>query len=229
MFSSEDVAQSIEEFARNKSYTRFKNRLPRMKEQDIHAAFYYALHNLETEFLSVIVQNASNLSEDQIQKALLYLVGHENPEKITELLSAHPKTNTSDAMNMAGKASLFGSIKVLLPHANTHSIDRAFESSMKNGEFGLAKFLMPHISEDGDHVNSLIYASDAHRQDIFDFLYTIPRAQQAFKKIHLLSEGMWGEGYNIKPIKDRLEMDLQKQRIHAQIGPMKKSTATRKI
>lgn len=228
MFSSEDVAQSIEEFARNKSYARFKNHLPRMKKQDVDAAFYYTLNHSETEMLNILVHNAS-LSKDQQNKVLMHFANISDGEKITDLLNACPELDATDAMLLAGKTSNFPSIKALLPYASSHSIDRVFEYCMENHDFGIVKFLMPHISADGDHVNSLIYASDAEHQDVFELLYTIARAQQAFENIKLLSEDTWGEGYNIKPIKERLEMDLQNQRIHAQIGSSEKPTATRKI
>ena len=84
-------------------------------------------------------------------------------------------------------------------------------------------------SQDGDHVNALIYASDANREDLFELLYTIPRAQQAFENVKLLDQAVWGEGLNIKPIKDRLEMDLQKQRIQSQIAPNLHPTTSRKM
>ncbi len=228
MFSSEDVAQSIEEIANNKSYTRLKNRLPRMKEQDINAAVYYTLNHCETEMLNILVHNAP-LSKEQKDRALMHFVVISDVEKITSLLAAHPGTEATDAMLLSGKTANFPAIKALLPYASSQCIDRVFEYCMENHDFGIVKFLMPHISGDGDHVNSLIYASDANRQDVFDLLYTIPRAQQAFENIKLLSEDMWGEGYDITPIKNRLETDLQNQRIHAQIATIEKSSATRKI
>lgn len=228
MFSSEDVAQSIEEFARNKSYVRFKSYLPRMKEQDVHAALYYTLNHCETEMLNIIVHNAS-LSKEQQNKVLMHFTVISDVEKIASLLDTHPEMDATDAMLLSGKTANFPSIKALLPYASSQSIDRVFEYCMENHDFGIVKFLMPHISDDGDHVNSLIYASDAQRQDVFDLLYTLERAQQAFENIKLLSEDMWGEGYNIIPIKDRLDKDLQNQRIHAQIGTIEKSPSLRKI
>ena len=217
MFSSEDVAQSIEEYARNKSYARFKNSLPRMKKQDIQAAFYYVLTHRETELLDILVHNASDISKDQKQRSLIYFVDQTDVEKIRSLLDTHPGLDAADAMLLSGTTANFKAIKALLPYAPAQSIDRAFEYCMENGDWGIVKFLLPHISNDGDHVNSLIYASDANRQDVFDVLYTISRAQQAFKNIKLLNQGAWGDGYNIKPIKDRLDAELQNQRIHAQL------------
>lgn len=228
MFNSEDMAQSIEEMDYNDSHTRLKNRLPRMSAQDIDASFLYAVNNKRTEMLNVLVHHAT-LSEDQLHKSLLNFVVSSDTEKTKNLLAVYPKTDTTTAIHLAIKSSTFAMIRVLVPYTTHPNIDRAFEHAMEHGDWGIVKFLLPHISKDGDHVNALIYASDANREDLFELLYTIPRAQQAFENVRVLNEGMWGEGLNIKPIKDRLERDLQNQRIHAQIGTIKKSTATRKI
>ena len=197
MFSSQDVAQSIEEFVRNKSYERFKNHLPRMKEADIHAAFDYILKHNETEMLNTIVHNAS-LSKEQKSKVLMNFSVISDGERISSLLKAYPEIDTTAAIIMSAKMGFFESIKALLPYASSQNIDRVFEYAMENGDWGIAKFLLPHISKDGDHANALIYASDANRKDLFDVLYTRERAQQAFKNIHELNQGAWGEGYNIK-------------------------------
>lgn len=217
MFSSEDVAKSIEDIAHNESWVRLKNRLPRMKEQDIDASFQYAFNHHNTEMLNVLVQNAPNLSDQQKQQALMLFVGLFDVGKITSFFVSHPNTDANEAILFAGKTENFNAIKVLVDYASPQSIDRVFECCMENHTFGIVEFLIPYISEDGDHVNSLIYASDADRQDLFDLLYTTDRAQQAFENIKLLVSDIFSDGYNIKPIKDRLDAELQNQRIHAQL------------
>lgn len=228
MFSSQDMAQSIEDMDNNSSHMRLKKRLPRMSRQDIDDSFVYAINHQRTEMLNVLVHNAT-LSQEQHQRALLHFVTFVDTEKTKNILAAYPQTDTTTAMRMAIKNSSFAMIKILVPYTTTHNIDRAFEDAMENGDWGIVKFLVPHISQDGDHVNALIYASDANREDLFELLYTIPRAQQAFENVKLLDQGVWGEGLNIKTIKDRLEMDLQKQRIQSQIAPNLHPTTSRKM
>lgn len=229
MFGSEDAAQSIEDIAHNESWVRLKNRLPRMTEQDIHASFQYALNHRCTEMLNVLVQNASCISDQQRQQTLMHFVLVSDVEKIKLMFDAHPNTDANEAILWAGETENFSAIKALVAYASPQSIDRVFEHCMANHTFGIVKFLIPYISEDGDHVNSLIYASDADRQDLFDLLYTTDRAQQAFENIKLLVPDIFSEGYNIKPIKDRLDAELQNQRIHAQLDTKTFSALSRKL
>lgn len=228
MFSSEDVAECIEEIVYNESYTQLKSRLPKFKEHDILALFDYALRVKNCEILDVLVHNCPTLSDQHKQKALLVFVD-KDLGKLKSVLASFPNTDANDAMRLAGQTANFGAVKILQPFANQASIDRAFECCMESHHFGVSKFLLPFISEHGDHVNSLIYASDAGRQDLFDALYTIPRAQQAFENIKMLVQDVFDEGYNIQPIKDRLEMDLQNQRIHEQIDLSATPSAVRKM
>lgn len=228
MFSSEDIAEYIEEIVYNESYARLKNWLPKFKERDILALFEYALRVKNCEILDILVHNCPTLSDQHKHKALVIFVD-KDLEKLKNMLAAFPNTDASEAMQLAGQTANLSAVKTLQPFANQASIDRAFECCMESHHFGVSKFLLPYISEHGDHVNSLIYASDAGRQDLFDVLYTVARAQQAFENIKMLVQDVFDEGYNIKPIKDRLEMDLQNQRIHEQINISEKPSVVRKI